>query len=232
MICSIIIRSYNEERHIGRLIIGIQKQRIYNSSAIEIILVDSGSTDSTVSIAKKLGAKVIEIPKEEFSFGRALNIGCASALGSILLFVSAHVYPVYNDWLEIILNCFDDKNVGLVYGRQIGNEITKFSEHQVFRKWFPSISNYNQDHPFCSIDSSGALWLVENSFQLIGIDYLSIQRFNDGPEIHTILLDSGMVIVETLNLKYVNQGLYELICLPLNLDGLEGSPARVLLKKI
>ncbi len=165
MICSIIIRSYNEERHIGRLIIGIQKQRIYNSSVIEIILVDSGSTDSTVSIAKKLGAKVIEIPKEEFSFGRALNIGCASARGSILLFVSAHVYPVYNDWLEIILNCFDEKNVGLVYGRQIGNEITKFSEHQVFRKWFPSISNYNQDHPFCNNANCAVrknIWEVQN----------------------------------------------------------------------
>ncbi len=102
------------------------------------------------------------------------------------------------------------------------------TDNQVY--WNNNITEFQED--FCSIDISGALWLVENSFQLIGIDYLSIQRFNDGPEIHTILLDSGMVIVETLNLKYVNQGLYELICLPLNLDGFEGSPARVLLKRI
>jgi glycosyltransferase involved in cell wall biosynthesis len=150
MICSIIIRSFNEERHIGRLIIGIQKQNVYNSNNIEILVVDSGSTDSTVSIAKQLGAKVIEIKKEEFSFGRALNIGCDSAKGDILIFVSAHVYPVYNDWLEILINSFCDDKVGLVYGRQIGNDSTKFSEQQIFKKWFPTISNLDQDHPFCN----------------------------------------------------------------------------------
>jgi glycosyltransferase involved in cell wall biosynthesis len=147
---SIIIRSYNEERHIGRLIIGIQKQNVYNSQNVEIIVVDSGSTDSTVSIAKQLGAIVIEIKKEEFSFGRALNIGCNSSKGNILIFVSAHVYPVYNDWLELLINSFSDENVGLVYGRQIGNDLTKFSEEQIFKKWFPSISNFDQDHPFCN----------------------------------------------------------------------------------
>ncbi len=147
---SVIIRSYNEERHIGRLIIGIQKQNVYDANNIEIIVVDSGSTDSTVSIAKQLGAKVIEIRKEEFSFGRALNIGCDSAKGDILIFVSAHVYPVYNDWLEVLINSFFDDNVGLVYGRQIGNDLTKFSEQQIFKKWFPSISNFDQDHPFCN----------------------------------------------------------------------------------
>lgn len=147
---SIIIRSYNEERHIGRLIIGIQKQSIYNSQSVEIIVVDSGSIDSTVSIARQLGANVIEIKKEDFSFGRALNIGCAHAKGNILIFVSAHVYPVYNDWLEILINSFSDENVGLVYGRQIGNELTKFSEQQIFKKWFPSNCNLDQDHPFCN----------------------------------------------------------------------------------
>jgi len=147
---SIIIRSYNEERHIGRLIIGIQNQNVYQSNHIEIIVVDSGSNDSTVSIAKQLGAKVIEIKKDEFSFGRALNIGCNSAKGDILIFVSAHVYPVYKDWLEILINSFSCENVGLVYGRQIGNDLTKFSEQQIFKKWFPPISNFDQDHPFCN----------------------------------------------------------------------------------
>jgi rhamnosyltransferase len=164
MNCSIIIRSYNEERHIGRLIVGIQKQNIYNSLNVEIIVVDSGSTDSTVSIARQLGAKVIEIRKEEFSFGRALNIGCHSAKGDILIFVSAHVYPVYNDWLEVLIDSFADEKVGLVYGRQIGNDLTKFSELQIFKKWFPSVSNFNQDHPFCNNANCAirrSIWLYE-----------------------------------------------------------------------
>ena len=53
IICSIIIRSYNEEKHIGRLIDGINKQK--NVTGIEIIVVDSGSTDSTTYIAHKMG---------------------------------------------------------------------------------------------------------------------------------------------------------------------------------
>jgi glycosyltransferase involved in cell wall biosynthesis len=161
---SIIIRSYNEERHIGRLIIGIQNQNVYNSQNVEIIVVDSGSTDSTVSIARQLGAKVIEIRKEEFSFGRALNIGCNSAKGDILIFVSAHIYPVYNDWLEVLINIFSDYDVGLVYGRQIGNDLTHFSEQQIFNKWFPEESNRNQSTPFCNNANCAirkSLWLQQ-----------------------------------------------------------------------
>jgi arylformamidase len=83
---------------------------------------------------------------------------------------------------------------------------------------------------FCSINESGAAWLIENGFHFIGIDYLSIQRFNDGPETHQLLLNAEVVIVEALNLRQVRQGFYDIICLPLNLQGLEGSPVRALLK--
>jgi rhamnosyltransferase len=150
MICSIIIRSYNEERHIGRLLAGIQRQKLYANIAIEIILVDSGSTDSTVSIAKNMGANVISIAKEEFSFGRALNIGCEKATGEILLFASGHVYPVYTDWINKMVEPFQNDDVGLVYGRQTGNYLTHFSEQQVFNKWYPQQSNFNQSTPFCN----------------------------------------------------------------------------------
>jgi glycosyltransferase involved in cell wall biosynthesis len=148
LFCSIIIRSFNEERHIGRLLDGISKQQ--SLFEYEVILVDSGSTDATTFIAQNLGAKIINIKSEDFSFGRALNIGCKAAKGDILLFASAHVYPVYTDWLDKMIKPFKDNQVALVYGRQIGNEVTKFSEHQVFAKWFPSKSNYNQPTPFCN----------------------------------------------------------------------------------
>lgn len=150
MKCSIIIRTFNEERHIGRLIDGINRQEAINQVEIEVIVVDSGSTDSTVSIAKHMGAIVVTLPKEEFSFGKALNLGCEYSKGEILLFASAHVYPVYSDWISRMVHPFIDENVALVYGRQIGNENTHFSEHQIFSKWFPSTSNYNQSTPFCN----------------------------------------------------------------------------------
>lgn len=95
--------------------------------------------------------------------------------------------------------------------------------------WQQKLSEFQKD--FCSIDKSGAAWVVERGIELIGIDYLSIQRFFDGPETHQILLRAEVVIVETLNLETVNPGSYELICLPLKLEGLEGSPARAVLRK-
>jgi len=150
MTCSIIIRSHNEERHIGRLLDGIERQQLPANTSIEVILVDSGSTDSTVSIARHMGAIIVSIAKEEFSFGRALNIGCKVAKGDILLFASAHVYPVYTNWIEQMLAPFTKQQVALVYGRQTGNELTHFSEQQVFNKWFPEESNYNQATPFCN----------------------------------------------------------------------------------
>jgi len=145
--CSIVIRCYNEEKHIGRLLSGIMQQTIKD---VEIILVDSGSTDATLSIASRYPVKVISIKPEEFSFGRSLNIGCDAAEGEFIVIASGHVYPVYNDWLENIVKPFADNQVALVYGKQRGGKYTKYSEHQIFRKWFPEDSNSIQDHPFCN----------------------------------------------------------------------------------
>jgi rhamnosyltransferase len=144
---SIIIRSYNEEEHIGKLLSGIAEQTI---SDLDIIIVDSGSTDATVSIASKYPVRILTVPKEDFSFGRSLNIGCKSANGDLIVLASAHVYPVYKDWLENLIKPFDDPEVALVYGKQRGGETTKYSENQIFKKWYPEDSDGRQIHPFCN----------------------------------------------------------------------------------
>lgn len=148
MTCSIIIRAFNEEKFIRQLFEGVGKQE--TSIDVEVILVDSGSNDNTVQIAQDYGAKVIYIKPEDFSFGRALNLGCAAAKGEILLFASAHVYPVYTDWIARMTKPFEDAKIALVYGRQIGHSSSKYSEKQLFKKWFPEHSNYSQDNPFCN----------------------------------------------------------------------------------
>jgi rhamnosyltransferase len=144
---SIVIRCYNEERHIGRLLAGIMEQTLRD---VEIIVVDSGSTDATVAIASRYPVRIVTIPKEEFSFGRSLNLGCAAATGDIIVIASAHVYPVYRDWLEQLIAPFDDPQTALVYGKQRGDENTKYSEHQVFARWFPDKGTLKQTHPFCN----------------------------------------------------------------------------------
>lgn len=142
---SAVIRALNEGQHIGRLLRGLDQQTVKPD---EIILVDSGSTDDTVAIAEAAGCTVVRIAKNEFSFGRALNRGCAAATGDILLFASAHVYPVYDTYVEHLVSAFDRPGVAIAYGRQVGDERTKYSESRVMLKWFPTENIWDQGHPF------------------------------------------------------------------------------------
>ena len=91
-------------------------------------------------------------------------------------------------------------------------------------------------HPFyedfCALDASAAQWLVDHQFEFVGIDYHSIQKYNDPPDVHLILLREKVVILETINLMEVTAGKYEIWCLPIKIEAVDGSPARVLLKAI
>ncbi len=77
-----------------------------------------------------------------------------------------------------------------------------------------------------------AVWLAERGVRTIGIDYLSIAPMDQPIETHVPLLAAGICIIEGLDLSGVDPGLYDLICLPLRLDGLDGAPARVVLRKL
>jgi rhamnosyltransferase len=144
---SIIIRCFNEDRHIRRLLEGILSQ---SRKDHEIIVVDSGSTDRTLEIAREYPVKVLSIRPEEFSFGYAINYGCKSAVGEFIVLISAHCYPTNSTWLENMIKMFDDSRVGLVYGKQRGNEITRYFEHRVFEKLFPDVSMPLKQDPFCN----------------------------------------------------------------------------------
>lgn len=143
---SIVIRAYNEEAHIGRLLEGIISQKFTDS---EIILVDSGSTDATVRIASRYPVRVVSIDPEDFTFGRSLNTGIAAASGEFIVIISAHCFPLRPDWLPHLLAPFADPEVALSYGRQRGGETNQYSEHQWFRFYFPAVSVPRQDNPYC-----------------------------------------------------------------------------------
>ncbi len=145
--CSIVIRAYNEEKHIGRLLEGIRQQTLKD---VEIVLVDSGSTDGTISVAESFGAHLVRIPPTEFTFGRSLNLGVHAATRELVVIASAHVYPVYPDWLESLLSPFATANVALTYGKQRGPERAHFSEQQVYHQWYPDISQARQRIAFCN----------------------------------------------------------------------------------
>lgn len=147
MNCSIVIRAYNEEKHIGRLLEGIRRQ---TAGDVEIILVDSGSTDKTVSVAETFGAHLVRIPPDEFTFGRSLNLGVRAATRELIVIASAHVYPVYPDWIESLLRPFEDERVALTYGKQRGPATAKYSEQQIYHQWYPDVSKPNQPTAFCN----------------------------------------------------------------------------------
>lgn len=174
---SAVIRAFNEEAHIGRLLHGLNSQV---RPPDELILVDSGSTDRTVEIARARGCRIVSIAKDEFTFGRALNRGCEAASGDVLLIVSAHVHPVYQDYLEQFIKPLDIDNVDIAYGRQVGDHRTKYSESRIMTKWFPKESMWDQRHPF----SNNANALVRRSMweklryreELTGLEDLDFAR--------------------------------------------------------
>lgn len=96
--------------------------------------------------------------------------------------------------------------------------------------WINSDHEFNQN--FVALSAESASWMVNKGIKLVGIDYLSIQMFKDStPLTHRILLEAGIIILEGINLREVDPGEYQLICLPLKLAGSDGAPARAILIK-
>jgi arylformamidase len=99
------------------------------------------------------------------------------------------------------------------------NSVELWSEEPVFREDYVSLS------------PEGAAWLAARGARLVGIDYLSLEKFGSpSPRAHANLLVKGCAIVEGLDLRAVPPGDYEVFCLPLRLIGTDGAPARVILR--
>lgn len=143
---SIVIRAYNERESLTRLLHGISQQTLDD---VEIVLVDSGSTDGTRAIARQYAVdEIIHLPPERFTYGRGLNYGCRAASGTYCVFASAHTFPRRTGWIENLLEGFDDRTA-LVYGAQRGGDATAFSEQRMFEQWFPDHDIDEQPHAFC-----------------------------------------------------------------------------------
>lgn len=96
--------------------------------------------------------------------------------------------------------------------------------------WAAGVTEFRTD--YVALTADAARWVVDQSIYLIGVDYLSVQRYEDDPLTHQILLEAGVIILEGLNLAGVRPGVYELICLPIHLVGADGAPARVVLRRV
>ena len=85
---------------------------------------------------------------------------------------------------------------------------------------------------YVGVTDSGAKHLVEHGIKVVGVDYLSVEKFhNPGAPAHHVLLGAGTIVIEGLNLQEVDPGVYEMFCLPLRVVGSDGAPARVVLRR-
>ena len=166
MLASIIIRTLNEAEHLEDLLKVLAQQEATDLEW-EVVLVDSGSTDGTLEIAKLHGCKIVHINREEFSFGRSLNRGCRAAAGGILVFISGHCVPVDNAWLQYLCQPVADGRVAYSYGRQIGDDDSHFSERRIFAKYYPADSAIPQGGFYCNNANSA---LARSAWELCPFD--------------------------------------------------------------
>ena len=90
---------------------------------------------------------------------------------------------------------------------------------------------FTEDFVYISTEAGG--YLADRGVKLVGVDYASVGGYQKNePEVHRALLGNGVWIVEGLVLEGVAPGVYELLCLPLKLKGLEASPVRALLRPV
>lgn len=165
---SIIIRTFNEERHIG-LLLDTLKSQLFDHQQIEIIVVDSGSTDQTLEIVKDHDVNLVKLTQESFTYSKALNLGVETSRGKWIVILSAHAIPSSQNWLSGMISHFDDEQVAGAYCRQVPWPDAPWDEKMRIEKTFPSEScvfsaeNKNDDLHFSNAASCipKKLWQIQ-----------------------------------------------------------------------
>ncbi len=147
------------------------------------------------------GRKIDEIPLEEM-IGKAQVVRIADGIDMVTREVLASVSFV----TDITRVLFKTRNSSL---------------------W--SQPNHLFDTRYVGLDASAAQYLVDSGIRLVGIDYLSVAPFENQVDTHNILLGAEVLILEGLDLRGVEEGIYTLLCLPVRLEGVDGAPARAVL---
>ena len=125
---SVIIPTWNGEQRLDKLLFMLEHQTLVPD---EIIVVDSGSTDATCTIAHCHHVRLVEIAKADFDHGGTRTMAAGLATGEILVYMTQDAIPADKDALErLILPFSADEKIAASYGRQLANEDAGFfSEH-------------------------------------------------------------------------------------------------------
>jgi arylformamidase len=147
------------------------------------------------------GGWTVDNMRLDVLIGRALLVRFP---GDVMAITAAHLDSIDLAGVERIL--FATRNSGFIRGRE-----------------------FVRDYTYVAPDA--AELLVKRGVRLVGVDYLSVEQFKSGHHrTHKTLLGADVIIIEGLDLSAPPPGVYELICLPLLLKGLDGAPARAVLR--
>jgi glycosyltransferase involved in cell wall biosynthesis len=127
---SVVIRNRNESDHLRHVLKALRSQTVDP----EIIVVDNESTDNSREIASQYGARVILIARNDFTFGRALNIGIAAASADLIINLSAHALPLGAHFIDSVISRFGDPRIAAVQCndiRYIDNHFDWMSARQI-----------------------------------------------------------------------------------------------------
>lgn len=114
----VAIRTWNEAEYLGRCIEILKKQKSELLGSLEILVIDSYSTDGTIEISEREGCSLLEIPKEKFNYGGSLNSGIELLKKDLIISLSAHAIPQSEDFIHELIKPFNDPRVAGTYSRQ------------------------------------------------------------------------------------------------------------------
>jgi rhamnosyltransferase len=141
----VVIRTLNEAELIGTCLDTLARQRPQRE--LDILVVDSGSTDATLEIARAHGARIHEIAPDDFDYSKALNAGIERVAGELVLILSAHAIPVDDQWVARMTRPFEDPRVAGVASRQVPWDTAPWREVHRLAQTFPATAAvYEGEH--------------------------------------------------------------------------------------
>lgn len=117
---SVVIPVLNGGRDLARCLDALAAQVV--DDEVEVVVVDSGSTDGSADLARERGARVHEIPPSEFNHGGTRNLGASLARGEVVVFTSQDAYAAEEHWLARLTAPLAYPSVAGAYGRQVAHE--------------------------------------------------------------------------------------------------------------
>lgn len=145
---SVIVRCRDEVRTLERTLESLRRQTVNP----EIVVVDSGSRDGSVDIARRYADQLIEIAPETFSFGHALNVGARAASAPIHFALSAHCYAESEDWVERAVGHYARDDVAGVTGYHSLPDATPLAGP------FYQDAEHARAHPFWGFSNHASSW--------------------------------------------------------------------------